>query len=233
MFKIFLTPLLVFSSIAFAETPEQASIGNITFNGPGCSLGQTNATLSPDFKELSLLFDSYVNEIGQGTSQPNSTTSELACRITFEVYSPSGWQYAFKSVDYRGFAALPASAQAMHRISTQTQNQPIASLREAVIKGQFNNNYYVHTESRPERYAWSDCSEGVSKVMLYSQLMIQFLPRTTDRSSAMISLDSADGSIRQGVGMEWRRCTVGRPADPGRPTDPGRGRGGLIASPRR
>jgi len=43
-------------------------------------------------------------------------------------------------------------------------------------------------------------------MIFYSQLGVSFYPKLSDRSNAIISLDSKDFSMRQSVGMVWRKC---------------------------
>lgn len=200
--------LLSWSFISWGQSaPELAEIRNASMSGTGCSNSDASVTISPDYKDLSILFDNHSVEIGQGTINANATTLQKNCRVDVEVYVPNGWQYAFKSVDYRGFVSLPASAWGFHRLATLSGSAVIPSLREVMHKGPINQDYTFHVEASPTRYAWSSCISGNHTMIFYSQLGVSFYPKMSDRSNAMINLDSKDFSMRQSVGLVWRKCS--------------------------
>tara|TARA_B110001454_G_scaffold219057_1_gene249586 strand:- start:22628 stop:23308 length:681 start_codon:yes stop_codon:yes gene_type:complete len=199
--------LLGWSLISWGQSaPESAEIRNVTMSGSGCEDSAASATISPDFKDLSILFDNHVVEIGNGSPDPNKLKLQKNCRIDIDIAVPRGWQYAFKSVDYRGFVALPASAYGFHRLATMSANSIVPTLREVTHKGPINQDYTFHVEASPTRYVWSSCISGSHTMIFYSQLGVSFYPKFADRSNAIISLDSKDFSMRQSVGMIWRKC---------------------------
>jgi hypothetical protein len=188
------------------SAPERASIDQVTISGSGCNDTTAAVSLSPDFKDVSVLFDNYRVEIGQGSENPSLMKASKNCTISMNIYAPPRWQFAFVAVDYRGFAAVPASAWAFHRFTFVTANQRISSMREASIKGPSNGDYNVHFEQSPHRLTWSTCGKDVHNIQLLSQLSVQYFPRSTDRSIAQINLDSADTSTQQDLTMVWRPC---------------------------
>lgn len=200
--------LLSYSITTWGQSaPESAEIRKVTMSGSGCEESSASASISPDFKDLSLLFDNHVVEIGNGSPNPKLTTLQKNCRVDVDIYVPRGWQYAFKSVDYRGFAALPASAYGFHRLATMSANSIVPSLREVTHKGPINLDYTFHVETSPTRYVWSTCLSGSHTMIFYSQLGISFYPKMSDRSNAIVSLDSSDFSMRQSVGLIWKKCS--------------------------
>jgi len=218
--------LLIFSSIflaaflAEAQTPPNSAITGVAMQGSGCEESSAQAILSPDAKDLSILFDNYSAEIGQGSLHPSLLRAQKDCRVFVDFHVPRGWQFAFRSLDYRGFVAIPASAWAFHRLSFIAPNQPIASLKEASLSGAQNRDYAVRVEQRPERMIWSPCG-GQQRLQFFSQLAVQYYPRSTDRSIAQISLDSVDGSFRQSFSVEWRQCAINGGGSGGGPKPPG------------
>lgn len=231
--KFLLTLITGVASLTWAQTtPDRAEIINVQLFGKGCELTEASANLSPDLKDLSILFDNYVVEIGQGSANPNLIQAQKDCQVTLQISVPQGWQMAFRSVDYRGFVAVPTSAWAFHRFSILSRGQPIASLREATITGARVDTYTVHAEQRPDRMVWTGCEGQIQTVTLLSQLGVAYHRKSTDRSLAQIALDSKDLSIQQGFGVEWRRCNTRPPVvePPGRG---GRGGGGGPIVPTR
>jgi hypothetical protein len=209
--------LLSWSLISWGQSaPESAEIRNVTMSGNGCEESSASVTISPDYKDLSILFDNHSVEIGAGSNN-KYLTLQRNCRVDVDIFVPHGWQYAFKSIDYRGFASLPASAWGFHRLATMSANSIVPSLREVMHKGPINNEYTFHIDTRPDRYVWSTCITGSHSMIFYSQLGVSFYPKMSDRSNALISLDSKDFSMRQSIGMVWRKCN---PPPPGRPPRP-------------
>ncbi len=202
--------LLSFSAISWGQSaPNSAVIQNVRMSGSGCEESSASVSISPDLKDLSLLFDKHVVEIGNGSPNAKLTTQQKNCRVDIDIAVPRGWQYAFKSVDYRGFANLPASAWGFHRLATMSANSIIPSLREVTLRGPVNSDYTVHVDTNPARYVWSSCITGAHTMTFYSQLGVSFYPKLADRSNATVSIDSKDFSMRQSVGMMWRQCVPG------------------------
>jgi len=188
------------------ETPSGVIIRNVRLSGAGCD-SSASAVVSGDAKSLSILFDNYMLEIGQGSSRPTATSAQKDCLVQIDLEVPTGWTYNFDAIDYRGFAALPASAWAFHRFSVQAPNMPISSMREAMVNGPNNQNYFVSIKQKPGRLPWSACNQRIQTVTLLSQLGVSYFPRTTDRTMATISLDSTDLSLSQSLKMIWKRCS--------------------------
>ncbi len=213
--RIALTTLFCGSMSWGQSAPESAQINQVTLTGTGCDEASASASLSPDAKDLSLLFDNYLVEIGQGSSSPKAMTAQKNCRVDIDITVPRGWQYAFKSVDYRGFVSLPASAWGFHRIATMSANSIVPSLREVTHMGPLDQEYTFRVDTRPDRRIWSTCLTGSHRMILYSQLGVSFYPRSSDRTLATVNLDSQDFSAKQSLGLEWRRCQpVSNPTPP-------------------
>ncbi len=225
---LFISVLTIILASILAEaqsTPDEAIISDVQLQGSGCEETTAAVSLSPDAKDLSILFDNYSVEIGEGSANPSLLIAKKNCQIFMDMNLPRDWQFAFKAVDYRGFMAIPASAWAFHRFTYVAPNQLISSMREASFQGEQNTDYTVHFEQSDAKLTWSPCGQSSQKIQLLSQLAVQYFPRSTDRSLAQISLDSADTSIRQHFSVEWRKCgrdTVSPDPDRNRDRDPGR-----------
>ncbi len=189
-----------------AQTPEQSAIANVMVHGRGCSSESTRASLSPDAKSLSLLFDEYKVEIGEGSSTWPAPKAVVNCHVSMDILTPPNWQFAFEAIDYRGYVQLPSSASAFHRLTYVNSQQLISSLREATFLGPINEDYYQHFQQRQERLVWSPCGARSQKLQFISQIGVQFYPRSTDRSLAQISIDSSDMNIDQKLSVVWRTC---------------------------
>ncbi|MFZ3231087.1 MAG: DUF4360 domain-containing protein [Pseudobdellovibrio sp.] len=195
--------VLALSSTVLAQN---VVIRGVRLAGSGCSEATSSATITPDGQVLSLLFDNYGIEIGQGSSNPQATTLQKQCRVLIDVDVPAGVQYALQQTDYRGFAAVPASAVATHRFTQIISNQPVPSLREATITGPTSGNYAVSVVQKPGRLIYSSCNQRTQTIELLSQLSVMYLQNTIDRTMAMINLDSIDTGLSTKFKLSWRHC---------------------------
>jgi len=195
--------LLTLSTSAFAQN---VVIRGVRLVGTGCDSASSSASITPNGQVLSLLFDNYSIEIGQGSANPQSTSLYKNCHVLIDVDVPAGVQYALKQTDYRGFAALPASATAMHRFTQVLPNAPVASMREAIVNGPTSGDYAVSVIQKPGRLVYSSCNQKSQTIELISELSVSYLRGTTDRTMAMINLDSVDTGVETTFKLDWRPC---------------------------
>lgn len=200
-----LSMLFLAPTEASASTPQGVQITDVRMEGSGCA-DSASAALSDDARSLSILFDNYMVEIGKGTANPTATTLQKNCRIKISLNVPRGWTYALEAVDHRGFASVPASAWAFHRFSLESENSRVVSMREASLKGPFSDSYEVRIAQKPGRNPWAPCNRTQQTLSILSQLGVSYYPRTTDRSQAMINLDSTDLSMAQDLKLTWKQC---------------------------
>ncbi len=183
-----------------------ATIRGVRLSGSGCGPASATASITPDGQILSVLFDNYSAEIGIGSTNPSSTVSQKDCHILIDMDVPAGMQYALQQTDYRGFAALPANAFGFHRFTQVIPGAPIASMREAQLKGPTAANYEVSIAQKPGRMTYSTCNQRSQTVDLFSQLMVSYLPNSRDRLKAQINLDSTDTNVNSTFRLSWRAC---------------------------
>ena len=198
-----LTIVLLAATELFAQS---VVIRGVRLTGSGCQNSTANASITSDGQFLSLLFDDYVAEIGVGSKNPNLNSIKQDCRVLIDVDVPAGMQYAIEQTEYRGFAALPASAWGYHRFTQVIANQMPPSMREAQLKGPVSGNYEVKVAQKPGRSPYSNCNQAQQTIGLLSELMVSYLPNTRDRAKAMINLDSIDTGINSRFKLSWRPC---------------------------
>ncbi len=201
--------LLVFLALTTVSTlsiAQSVTVLGVRLSGSGCGPASASAVTTADGKTLSVIFDNYSVEIGNGSTNPQSRSSQKDCRVMIDVDVPAGYQYALEQTDYRGFVALPASAYGMHRFVQNVPSQPIVSMREAQLRGPMNQNYTVSVKQKPGRYVYSACNSKIQTIDLMSSLMVAYLPNTSDRSIAQINLDTIDTNVASSFQLSWRRC---------------------------
>jgi hypothetical protein len=201
--------ILLFNLSLWAQSPPSGwQIIDQNLSGSGCDFEKVSVSLSPDARELSLLFDDYTAEIGNQSREPQLLQKTKECLITLKVQVPRGWQMAFKAVDYRGFVLLPQiGASAFHRFIIQQEGAPLVSLQEALLTGPLNQDYFKRMMVRPERLTWSRCLQNETQISIGSQMGVRLNPRSPIKVDlAAISLDSSDVSLQQTLTVEWRKC---------------------------
>ena len=198
-----ITALLLVTTELFAQS---VVIRGVRLTGSGCQNSTANASITSDGQLLSLLFDNYAAEIGIGSQNPNLMQIKKDCRVLIDIDVPFGMQYAIEGTEYRGFAALPASAYGFHRFTQVIANQMPPSMREAQLKGPVSGNYEVKVAQKPGRSPFSTCNKPQQTIELISELMVSYLPNSRDRAMAMINLDSIDTGINSRFKLSWRPC---------------------------
>jgi hypothetical protein len=197
-----LAALLLVSSELFAQTP---TIRGVRLTGSGCSESDASASVTPDGTYLSVLFDNFKAEIGNGSSNPQAQALKKQCTVLIDMDVPFGYQYALETTEFRGFAALPASAYGYHRF-TQLVPNGVPNMRETQLRGPIGDNYEAIVRQKPGRSPWSVCNSPQQTVQILAELSVAYLPRTTDRSMAQINLDSVDTGVQSRFKMTWRPC---------------------------
>lgn len=201
---LLMSALLLATAEIYAQN---VTIRGARLTGSGCNNSAANAAVTEDGQTLSLLFDNYQADIGIGSSNPQSTQLKKTCRVLIDVDVPFGYQYAIVRTEYRGFAALPASAYGYHRFSQIIPGVAIPpSMREAQLRGPIGNNYEVAVDQKPGREVYSTCNKPQQTIELATELFVAYLPKTTDRSMAMINLDSVDTGVQSRFKLRWRPC---------------------------
>lgn len=203
---ILLASLTTLGAMEIAQA-QSLTIRGVRMTGSGCESSQASAAITSDGKTLSLIFDNYMAEIGQGSQNPQSSSLKKNCRVFIDVDVPHNYQYGLEQTDYRGFAALPASAWALHRFTQIIPGQAIASAREAQIRGPLADDYAVSVRQKPGRIVYSKCNQRFQTIELLSELMVSYFPGTKDRSIAMINLDSLDTGVNSSFRLSYRQCS--------------------------
>jgi hypothetical protein len=196
---------LISTSVWAQSAPQGAQITGVTMQGTGCKSATASVILSPDGKELSVLFDNFILNANGSNVNPKNLRSELSCTVNVNMYIPYGYQMAFTGVDYRGYAMAPAKTQAYQRLLFQVPGMPITSMRDALFQGPYDNNYTFTALQKPGREVWTACGQTQMKLPLTAVLGVYYQQRGY-YPDAMVALDSQDMSLSQDLHVMWRRC---------------------------
>ncbi|MEC7276683.1 MAG: DUF4360 domain-containing protein [Bdellovibrionota bacterium] len=180
-------------------------LGEPGYGGSGCPAGTAMATLSPDKKALSIIFDEYFVEAG---AVNRKRLARKNCSIAIPVHVPQGFSVSIIDVDYRGYVSLPRRAQA--RFSAEYFFAGIRGPRYTkTFRGQTDKDYVLRNQLGLQATVWSKCGADVN-LRVNSSMMVRV---ASTRDDALATVDSAD--FRSGIKykLQWKRCNGQAPAD--------------------
>jgi hypothetical protein len=190
-----LLAMLAFSGTARAD---DIYLGTPAYGGTGCPQGTASAALSPDSKSLSILFDQFAAEAGDGTGK---TMDRKSCNVAIPVHVPQGYSVSVIGIDYRGFNSLPSGGS-----STFSVEYFFAGLQgprySKTFRGPLNDDYMLRNELVATALVWSACGADVN---LRTNMNVR---ATTNRNfeQALATVDSADISAGIIYQLQWKRC---------------------------
>ncbi len=187
--------LLTLGLNAFAQDTIQ--LGQPAYGGNGCPNGSASATLSPDGKSLSVIFDQFVTEAGPASGR---TLDRKSCNIAVPVFVPGGFSVSILAVDYRGFVGLPAGASA--RLQAEYFFAGMQGPRFAQdFRGRIDQDYTFNNTLGVQAMVWSPCGADVN-LRVNASMMV----RNTTRQDALATVDSADFNAGIIYQVQMRRC---------------------------
>lgn len=191
---LLLASVVVLSAPAFAD---DISLGQPGYGGTGCPAGSVSATLSPDAKSLSLLFDKYQVAVG-GTS--GKSFDRKSCNIAIPVHVPHGMSVSVLKIDFRGFNHLPRAASSQFNVEYFFAGTRGPAFQR-IFNGALDEDYLINNELNIQSVVWSACGADVN-LRTNSSMRV----KTVGNNEAMASIDSEDvhgGIIYQ---LQWRSC---------------------------
>ncbi len=190
--------LFVLLFIFVSASADGIRLGQPGYGGNGCPGGSVSATLSPDQKTLSILFDQYIAEAGGGTGR---SIDRKSCNLAIPVHVPQGMSVSLFKIDYRGFASIPSGAQGNFNVEYFFAGSKGPVLREVFNSG-YERDYLITDKLVGQSTVWSRCGEEVTLRVNTSTMV-----RNSNRSrEALMTVDSAD--VKAGIvyHLQWRRC---------------------------
>ena len=193
---------------AFAQSrPSDAQIERFEVSGDGCRLDETGDAFSPDRSELSLLFDNYKIEVGQGTIMGNVRNTVKRCNVDLYIRVPRGLQFAFVETDFRGYIDLPRGVEGKQQMGIS--HFPSAGRPRPPTVFEYKQ-IGPHSESyeksiRTVRRTFSDCG-GLARVRISSALIVNYPLNDNRFETSLLTVDSNDNSVGQSLKTVWQTC---------------------------
>ena len=193
--------LLLFSALLFGApvfAANDISLGEPGYGGTGCPAGSVSATLSPDAKSLSLLFDKYQVAVGGTTGK---SFDRKSCNIAIPVRVPQGLSVSVLQIDFRGFNQLPAAASSQFNVEYFFAGTRGPAYQKRFY-GPLQEDYLINNQLTVQAIVWSDCGADVN-LRTNSSMRVQ----TVANKEAMASIDTQD--VKAGIiyQLQWRPCS--------------------------
>ena len=183
-----------FTTLAHAD---DIALGTPGYGGTGCPNGSVSATLSPDAKSLSLLFDSYTVEAGGDTGKGFDRKS---CNIAIPVHVPQGLSISVLAIDYRGYNNIPPRAKTDFNVEYFFAGTRGPSFRKT-FNGPVDDDYLIHNELTAQAIVWSPCGTAVN-LRTNSSIRVT----TKNNKQALATVDSEDVKAAIVYQLQWRKC---------------------------
>lgn len=186
---------------------------NPKLGGTGCPEGTIGASITPDGKTISLIFDNYIAEAGQSAGVNRDIKT---CSVELPIEVPAGYQFTIVKLDYRGFNSIPDGGVARYVtiysfLDGETKKQMGRRIRRNfVFNGPLEEEYTISSDvsSKP---VWSACGKN----MVFRLDTRAVAVTNQEREDVMATIDSVDASAASGVDyyLTWQECK----ADPVKP----------------
>jgi len=176
---------------------DDISLGVPGYGGNGCPDGSVSATLSPDQKALSLLFDQYQVAVGGASGQ---SFDRKSCNIAIPVHVPQGLSVSVLAVDYRGYNHLPPQATSQFNVEYFFAGSRGPSFRKSYY-GPLDSDYLISNKIQASSLVWSGCGADVN-LRTNSSMRIT----TTNNAEALATVDTEDVNAAIIYQLQWRTC---------------------------
>lgn len=192
-----------------SEYDAGAQMGLPEYAGTGCPNGSISATLSPDNRTLSVIFDNFSTE-----AMPASVDRKN-CRLKIPVKVSPGFQVAIVKSDVRGFTSLPENSKTVvrttHHISIvqgaaekQVDKKPFT--RVTTFTGPMDDEIYIGQHIESEQI-WSPC--GASFRLNIGTMVTVSNEKSNDLAMAVVdSIDLQTEDKAMKYHLNWRRCVA-------------------------
>jgi hypothetical protein len=194
---------------AFAATPAASAttgsaagitLDSVSYSGTGCPAGSATISITPDGRELALLFSDYVATVGPGV---DASEGEKECVIKIDVSSPTFVTFGVSNVEYRGYAQLDANVAGGRASTYHLTQQPEKPAFQDSLVGPLDADY---------DYTDIPATTGplTAKCNKHHHLTIRSLVRLDGSKNpagfGLLTSDETDASVTETWGLAWQPC---------------------------
>jgi len=193
-----LASLVVLGGLSTVAHADDIKLGVPGYGGTGCPDGSVSATLSPDQKSLSLLFDTYQAEAGGETGK---SFDRKSCNVAIPVHVPQGLSVSVLAIDYRGYNNVPTGASTDFNVEYFFAGSQGPSFKKT-FKGPIDDDYLIQNQLTAQAIVWSACGADVN---LRTNTSIRVTTNKA-KAQALATVDSEDVKAAIVYGLQWKKC---------------------------
>src|SRR5687768_505334 len=226
--SLFLIPLVALSSLAQARDFErplkrgqghhrrgnensqqvtQIEVGTPVYAGNGCPQGTMQLMFSPDYLSFTVLFDQFIAEVGNGSSDKKIN---MSCDAIVPIQAPPGLQMQITRVYFLGFTSLSERARStLHSVFNfrgAKGDGDRLNLRYQ-FQGPLNEDFVLTSDANEGGETETSPCGGTFHLRILNQLRVA---GNGPESSAILALDSVDGATETVYYVNWRTCQQGK-----------------------
>lgn len=174
--------------------------------GTGCPEGTISASITPDAKTISLLFDNYIAEAGRSSGVKRDIKN---CSVQLPIEVPAGYQFTIVKLDYRGYNSIPDGGRTryvtMYSFFDGQTNKQIGRRirRNYIFSGPLEEEYVISSDvtSKP---IWSNCGKNLTFRLDTRAIAVT----NQEGDDVLATIDSIDASAGTAVEYHllWRTC---------------------------
>jgi len=194
-------PLVVWGWFSSLGNAENIQLGNGKYAGNGCMPGTSSVTLSPDFKYISLIFDSFTIEAGASNGVP---VDHKICDVLIPIHIPSSQRLSIVEVDYRGYLNLPDNKATAKLSAKYFLADAMGPPFVKNWQGPLDSNYIFENQLTLANRIHSGCGRDVD-MRVRTQASVKNPKRTAD---ALLTIDSADFDAGLKFKIELNKCSI-------------------------
>jgi len=185
------------------DPPTGVRIRNLSWAGSGCPAGTVAWNVAPDAMAFTLLFDSYVAEIGPGLPL---SLGRKNCQILVDLDFPQGWSYSVFTVDYRGFFNLDSGVSGIQQSNYYFQGELLTARLQTKLNGPKVGDYQIRDSLGLDALVWSPC--GAQRALNINSSVYLENKSGNPNARGTMTTDSIDGKVTLIYGLQWRRCPL-------------------------
>jgi len=195
-----LSTVLGLSAQADRPKPGEVFIHKITYQGSGCPMGSVADLVASDSQAFTLLFDSFVVEVGPGIE---AKKAKKQCRVEVDLRYPPGWTYTVADADFRGYARIEPGAVGEQRSNLYFNGKGPKLATDYL--GPYDNDYLVSNKVGGGEQRWASCLTAET-LTIDTVLLVKTKGGPNARARAMMTTDSVDGRLKHKYRLKWRKC---------------------------
>lgn len=179
------------------DRPSYVRLRSLSYAGSGCPAGSVASKVSADRATFTLLFDSFVAEIGRNVPL---SQSRKTCMLSVDLDFPIGWSYAVDTVEMQGYADLNPGVRADISAAYYFQGSVATARLGSSLYGPSSRDYLIRDALGASAMVWSPC--GMQRA-----LNVQYSIRLSGTGgSGLLTMDSPIDSNPKLFTLRWKRC---------------------------